>query len=85
MLVVEKEAEYFSVRKLGIETFGENLTVLTDEVFGNREIPKQYREILRELVSIGLSYEEIVDKLESDEIPMSLNANIYLSSLYEKS
>ncbi|PTT77895.1 AAA family ATPase, partial [Chryseobacterium sp. HMWF001] len=85
VLVVEKEAEYFSVRKLGIETFGENLTVLTDEVFGNREIPKQYREILRELVSIGLSYEEIVDKLESDEIPMSLNANIYLSSLYEKS
>lgn len=85
VLVVEKEAGFFSVRKLGIETFGENLTVLTDEVFGNREIPKQYREILRDLVSDGLSYEEIVDKLESDEIPMSLNANIYLSSLYEKS
>lgn len=85
VLVVEKEGVYFSVRKLGIETFGENLTVLTDEVFGNREIPKQYREILKDLVNEGLSYEQIVNKLESDKIPMSLNANIYLSSLYEKS
>lgn len=85
VLVIEKEAEFFSVRKLGIETFGENLTVLTDEVFGNREIPKQYKEILRDMVENGYSYDEVVTKLESDQIPMSLNANIYLSSLYEKS
>ncbi|MDO3424039.1 AAA family ATPase [Chryseobacterium sp. APV1] len=85
VLVIEKEAEFFSVRKLGIETFGENLTVLTDEVFGNREIPKQYKEILRNMVKDGYAYDEVVSKLESDQIPMSLNANIYLSSLYEKS
>lgn len=85
VLVIEKEAEFFSVRKLGIETFGENLTVLTDEVFGNREIPKQYKEILSDMVKKGYSYDEVVSKLESDQIPMSLNANIYLSSLYEKS
>lgn len=86
IFVVEKEGKIASVRKIGKETFGENLTVLTEEIFGNRSIPKQYESILRNLVSKGLTFDQIKSKLESDNLPLSLNTILYLKSLfYEKS
>lgn len=86
IFVVEKDGKIASVRKIGKETFGENLTVLTEEIFGNRTIPKQYESILRNLVRLGLTFDEIKSKLESDNLPLSLNTILYLKSLfYEKS
>lgn len=79
--VVEKQGKIASVRKIGKETFGENLTVLTEEIFGNRAIPKQYEIILSNLVDEGLNYEEIKGKLESDNMTLSLNAILYLKTL----
>ncbi len=81
VFVVEREANNVSVRKIGIECFGENLTVLTEEVFGNREIPKQYKAIIRGLLERGLSVDQIVESIESDDRPISLNARIYIESL----
>lgn len=81
VFVIERDGDIASVRKIGIESFGENLTVLTDEVFGNRSIPKQYKLILQKMINSGLSIEDIIVKLESDGIPLSLNASIYLNSL----
>ena len=79
--VVEKQGKIASVRKIGKETFGENLTVLTEEIFGNRAIPKQYELILSNLVKMGLNYEEIKNKLESDNMALSLNTILFLKSL----
>jgi len=79
--VINKEGTVSAVHKLERETFGENLTVLTDEIFGNREIPKQYRRILNKLVSAGNNFDEVLEKLESDDIPLSLNARLYLKSI----
>ena len=79
--VVEKQGKIASVRKIGKETFGENLTVLTEEIFGNRAIPKQYEIILSNLVDEGLNYDEIKGKLESDNMSLSLNAILYLKTL----
>lgn len=84
VFVMERESNYPSLRKIGIETFGENLTVLTEEVFGNRSIPKQYKLILERLVNDGLSYDEIINELETDNIPLSLNARMYLKTIVDE-
>jgi ABC-type lipoprotein export system ATPase subunit len=84
VFVMERESNYPSLRKIGIETFGENLTVLTEEVFGNRSIPKQYKLILERLVNNGMSYDEIINELESDDVPLSLNARMYLKTIVDE-
>ncbi len=79
--VIEREGDYSSIRRIGIESFGENLSILSEEVFGNRSIPKQYQVILERLVQKGLTYKEIKELLEYGELPLSINASIYLKSL----
>ncbi|MGB0863806.1 MAG: AAA family ATPase [Saprospiraceae bacterium] len=79
--VIEKHENIPSIRKIGIESFGENLTTLTEEVFGNKETEHQYKKILDRLVTQGMSYSEIIETLTSDEIPLSLNARLYLKSI----
>lgn len=78
--VIERHENTPSIRKIGLESFGENLTVLTEEVFGNKEISKQYKKIVSSLVDENYTYEEIVRKLESDGIPLSLNTRLYIKS-----
>lgn len=79
--ILERFGELLAIRKLNIETFGANLTTLTDEVFGNREVPKQYKLILEDLVNQNYTFEKILSLLESDEVPLSLNARMYIKSL----
>lgn len=79
--VIERHENIPSVRKIGMESFGENLSVLSEEVFGNKETPKYYKKLIRELVEEDKSYEEIVEYIESDDIPLGLNAKIYIKSL----
>ncbi len=80
VFILEKEENTPYIKKIGIESFGENLTILTEEVFGNKEISKQYKKIIERLIDNGNSYEEVVSKLESDSIPLNLNARLYIKS-----
>lgn len=78
--IVEKNGDVLSVRNIEIESYGENLGILNDIVFGNREIPKFYKKTIKDLVRKELSYEEIVGLLESDQVPLSLNMRIFIKS-----
>lgn len=80
VFILEKDENIPYIKKIGIESFGENLTTLTEEVFGNKEISKQYKKIIEQLINNGNSYEEVVSKLESDNIPLNLNARLYIKS-----
>jgi len=79
--VLERHENVPSVRKIALESFGENLTVLSEEVFGNKETPKHYKKLIRELVEEGKSYDDIVEYIESDDVPLGLNAKIYIKSV----
>jgi ABC-type multidrug transport system ATPase subunit len=79
--VMERNSNMLSARRIGIESFGENLSVLSDEVFGDRQIPKQYKAIIERLITQGKEFEEIVELLEFDEFPLSLNARIFIKSM----
>ncbi len=84
VFIIEREENTPSIRRISIESFGENLTTLTDEVFGNKNIQKQYKKILQELVDQGKSFEDILTLLEFDNIPLSLNARLYIKSQIAK-
>lgn len=81
VLVIERHENVPSIRRVGMESFGENLSVLTDEVFGNRDVPKHYKNIIDNLVKNGHTFEEIVEMLQTTGSPLSLNARIYLKSI----
>jgi len=79
--VMERDKNVPSVRRIGLESFGENLGVLTDEVFGDRQIPKQYKAIIGQLIRDGKNFDKIVEMLEFDDRPLSLNARIFIKNL----
>ncbi len=78
--VIERDNDYVSVRRTEIESFGENLTTITEDVFGNRGTSKQYKEIIKKLVRGGKNFDEITEILEKNSLPLSLNASIYIKS-----
>ena len=82
--VMDRSGNLPSVRRIGLESFGENLGVLSDEVFGDREVPKQYKKIITDLVDQGKSYDEIISMLEYDHYPLSLNACIFIKNIIKE-
>lgn len=78
--IMDRHENIPAIRKIGLESFGENLTILTEEVFGNKDTPKHYKKIIEDLIERGNSYEQIIRILESDNIPLSLNAKIFIKS-----
>lgn len=79
--VTEKFNDSFSIRQINLESFGENLSIVNDEIFGNREIVSKYKEIIDKFVTEGKSYEEVVQILETDNVPLSLNVKIYIRNV----
>lgn len=69
------------IRKLGMESFGENLTTLTEEVFETVEIKGTYKEWL-ENIAREIDYDKALEIFSNR---LSLNARIFLKSQYEES
>lgn len=80
MYILERESDIPLIRNIGIESFGEDIGILTDEVFGNKEIPKRYKQVIDDMCNMGLSFETIVTRLETENAPLSLNARLYIRS-----
>jgi ABC-type multidrug transport system ATPase subunit len=83
VFVFERTESYFKIKQLPIETFGENLTTITDEIFGNRVFPNNYKNVLEKLVEQNLSYDQITEKI-SGSLPLSLSASLYLQNLLDE-
>ena len=66
------------VRPMNTETLGENLTVITEDVFGRAGIDKHYGFVIRNMVKAGWSSDEIEEVLKTDGLPMSLNLYMYI-------
>lgn len=71
------------VRKLGMETFGENLTTLTQKIFHTVDVDEYYKKVLKDL-SEKYSVLQILKLFDKDGRVLSLNAKIYLESLFNK-
>ncbi|OHT44907.1 AbiJ-related protein [Flavobacterium tructae] len=82
--VIERKGNFASIRKPGKETFGESLSTIIEEIFGNRGIPKQFKIILSNLIKKGMSYDDIIKEIESDNVPINLNTRLYLKSIIDE-
>ena len=81
---VLKERVILEVSNIGHETFSENLTTITDEIFGNREIAKYHKSIMQTIVehkSKDVKYEELIEIFKNEQIPTPLNLRLYLKEL----
>jgi len=81
--VVKRNEDDIELRTMERETYGENLTVITEEIFGNKNIEKDYLDLLTELVNKGHTYDEIVQLFETENgLPMNLNVRLQLKQLF---
>lgn len=76
--VTKKEEDMFLINKIGRESFGEDLTNITNNIFGNKDVPIEYKRIIDDLVYEEKNYDEIIKVLSSDNVPLSLNAKMYI-------
>ena len=78
--VIEQEADGKSVlvRPMNTETLGENLTTITDDVFGRAEISRHYYNLVDRFVRQKWNENKIIETLKSDGLPMSLNLYMYI-------
>lgn len=82
--VFKREGDFLEVSNIGHETFSENLTIITDEIFGNREIAKYHKSITQTIVEHKLKnvkYEELIEIFKNEQIPTPLNLRLYLKEL----
>jgi len=84
--VIERCAESNEplVRPMNTETLGENLTTITEDVFGRANISKHYRKLVNRLVRENWTEEKIESFLKSDGLPMSLNLYLYIRRVMER-
>lgn len=76
--VFKREGGYPLVTPLGIECFGENLTVITNEVFETSDLYSNYQDYLRDLAN-SHTYDQIMGFFDGR---LGLNAKAFLRSLY---
>ena len=79
VLVFERTGDIPSVRGLGIESFGENITTITKNVFETVNTEPNYKTVLKNL-SKTRTFDE-VSILFNERL--SLNSEIYLKSCYK--
>lgn len=77
--VFDREGNVPMIYKLGIESFGENLDVLTETVFKTIEVEDNYKTVLQNL-SKNNSYKEVLNLFNNK---LSLNAKTFLLNQYQ--
>ena len=77
--ILRREGGEPIVNDLNIESFGENLSVVTNEIFETDFSESNYKSVLQELSKI-YSYEEIMLLFSNG---LSFNAKLYLQSLFD--
>lgn len=79
--IIRNENNVLSAKHPSIETFGENLTKITDDIFGARETTSQFKNELQILINKGYSYNEIINLLKTNNVPLSLNLTVLLNGM----
>jgi predicted ATPase len=81
IIILDREADELRVRKMSRDSFGENLSVITDEIFNNRDVNKYHLELMRKLVDDKRPFEEIIQIFQFDNLPVNVNTRLYLKAL----
>ena len=78
--VMRRDGDMADLSKIGIESFGADTSVIIDEVFENKDANMPYKMKVKEMAKAGCTYDEVVSKLESAEVPLSLHLLLYIKA-----
>ncbi|MFA6514379.1 MAG: AAA family ATPase [Patescibacteria group bacterium] len=68
------------INSLNIESFGENLSIITNEIFETDYSASTYKDVLKKLAEVS-SYKQILSLFNNR---LSFNAKLYLQSLFDR-
>lgn len=75
------------IGKIGIETLGEDISILYNEIFGYDDETTYFTRVVKQLKSAGADYKNIINKLTINGHKLSINARFTIKRYidYEKS
>lgn len=76
--ILRRDDDSLFLSNIQIESFGEDISVLNDEIFGDADQKKRYEAIIDEMANSGKTYEQILSEIESKDIPLGLKAKLYI-------
>ena len=84
VMIFKRHENELSVKRIGIESFGEDVSVLSDIVFGNMGERKRYEDFIQEVVEKNqYDYEASVRELQKGPNVLSLNAKLLVRMYIE--
>ena len=60
------------VRPMRVESLGENLTTITEDVFGRNQVSPYYKKMVKRLVGEYESIEEVLNVIQNNDVPVSM-------------
>lgn len=82
--IMERFENTSVIRKVQQETLGANISILTDEIFGNKDIPQYYREIISKLADDGTTEDDIIQAISTDNTPLPIGLQIFIKSIFQR-
>ncbi|MBR5747476.1 MAG: AAA family ATPase [Prevotella sp.] len=70
------------VRLMRVESLGENLTTITEDVFGRNEVSPYYKKMVKNLVEKKDSMEEVLQVIQNNEVPVSMPLYILIDKYF---
>lgn len=75
VLIMERDVDGMPVvRQMRVESLGENLTTINEEIFSNGQRDKYYRRLIERAVKGKKSIEQVLQELQNGDLPMSLTS-----------
>ena len=75
VLIMERDVDGTPVvRQMRVESLGENLTTINEEIFSNGQRDKYYRRLIKRAVDGKESMEQVLQELQNGDLPMSLTS-----------
>ncbi len=81
IMILDREDKELHIRRMSKDSFGENLSVISEEIFDNKDVNKYHLELMRRMVEQRKTYDEIIGIFKFENLPVNLNTRLYLKAL----
>lgn len=73
VLIMERDIDGMPIiRKMRVESLGENLTTINEEIFSNGQSDKYYKRLIEKAVKGKNNINDVLQELQNGDLPMSL-------------
>jgi predicted ATP-dependent endonuclease of OLD family len=85
VLIFKRFDDELAVKRIGIESFGEDVSVLSDVVFGNMSEEKRYERFIEDVVERNkYDYDASIAELQTGPNSLGLNAKLLIRSVINR-